>query len=116
VAPPAWPSSAPSASTINSRCLEYVYKSRLIRELVDKRGVMLELNVARARKPAQALTEGVAHPRDSVHDAERRAAGAPVGHALAVAFDGKKVRVEAVVEPSKARPVKRLVAANRSRR
>jgi len=68
-----------------------------------KPGVVLELKVARARKKtlAQALSEGVAQLRENDYGAELRAAGAPVVHAFAVAFDGKKVRVKAVVTEGK---------------
>ncbi len=64
-------------------------------------GVVLELKVARARRKtlAQALSEGLAQLRENDYGAELRAAGAPEVHAFAVAFDGKKVRVQAGKKP-----------------
>jgi hypothetical protein len=55
----------------------------------------------RKKTLAQALSKGVAQLRENDYGAELRAAGAPVGHAFAVAFDGKKVRVKAVMTEGK---------------
>jgi hypothetical protein len=80
-----------------------------------KPGVVLELKVARPRKQtlAQALAEGLAQLRRNDYGAELRAAGAPVVHAFAVAFDGKRVRVKAGGERKKPRPTKRVSAGKR---
>ncbi len=82
-----------------------------------KPGVVLELKVARTRKKtlAQAVSEGVAQLRENDYSAELRAAGAPVVHAFAVAFDGKKVRVEAVVEGKKARTAGKRAGSGKRR-
>ncbi len=60
-------------------------------------GVLLELKVARVghRSLDAALAEGVAQIAEQGYDAELRALGADPIHALAVAFDGKEVRVRA---------------------
>jgi hypothetical protein len=78
-------------------------------------GVVLELKVARPRKKtlAQALSEGLAQLRVNDYAAELRAAGAPVVHAFAVAFDGKRVRVKAGGERKKPRLTKRVSAGKR---
>jgi len=67
-----------------------------------KPGVVLELKVARPGKKTleQALAEGVAQLETAGYDAELRAAGATPVHRLAVAFDGKLVRVRAAGEPA----------------
>jgi hypothetical protein len=61
-----------------------------------KPGVVLELKMARARGKtlAGALREGIAQMRANDYAAELHAAGAGQVHALVVAFDGKRVRVE----------------------
>jgi hypothetical protein len=58
-------------------------------------GVVLKLKVAKRGKKtlAQALAEGVAQIRDQGYAAELLATGVTPVHALAVAFDGKRVRV-----------------------
>ncbi|WP_437738421.1 AAA family ATPase [Sorangium sp. So ce1335] len=60
-------------------------------------GVVLELKVARAPRTSleQALDEGLAQIRARDDAAELRAGGAAPVHAVAVAFDGKVVRVRA---------------------
>ena len=60
-----------------------------------KPGVVLELKVAKAGKKTleQALDEGVAQLRERDYGAELRAAGAGSVFGLAVAFDGKVVKV-----------------------
>jgi hypothetical protein len=60
-----------------------------------KPGAVLELKVARAGKKTldQALEEALAQLAANDYGAELRAAGAAPIHALAVAFDGKEVRV-----------------------
>ncbi len=62
--------------------------------------VVLELKVARRGKKtmAQALAEGLAQIREGGYAAELTAAGAAPVHALAVAFDGKRVKVRAARE------------------
>ena len=63
-------------------------------------GVVLELKVARPGKKTleQALDEGLTQLRTGDYDAELRAAGASPVHRLAVAFDGKTVRVRSAAE------------------
>lgn len=58
-------------------------------------GVLLELKVARAGKTTleQALAEGVRQIQERDYGSELRAAGASRVHGLAIAFDGKHVRV-----------------------
>jgi hypothetical protein len=58
-------------------------------------GVVLALKVARAGEKSldAALEEALAQPATHDYGAELRAAGATPVHALAVAFDGKEVRV-----------------------
>jgi hypothetical protein len=65
-------------------------------------GVVLELKVARAgEKPLDvALEEGLAQLAANDYAAELRAAGADPIHALAVAFDGKQVRVRSAGGPA----------------
>ncbi|WP_428263652.1 AAA family ATPase [Haliangium sp.] len=60
-------------------------------------GVLLELKVARPgrRSLDQAIAEGLLQIAQQGYDAELRALGAEPIHALAVAFDGKEVRVRA---------------------
>ncbi|WP_437564481.1 AAA family ATPase [Sorangium sp. So ce542] len=60
-------------------------------------GVVLELKVARAPRASldRALDEALAQSRTRGYAAELRASGAVPVHALAVAFDGKVVRVRA---------------------
>ncbi|EYF00745.1 AAA family ATPase [Chondromyces apiculatus] len=60
-------------------------------------GVVLELKVARAGRKTleQALEEGIDQLQRADYAAELRAAGATPIHQLAVAFDGKRVRVAA---------------------
>jgi hypothetical protein len=62
-----------------------------------KPGVLLELKVARPGRKTleQALAEGLAQMQSQGYAAELAAAGATPIHALAVAFDGKEVRVRA---------------------
>jgi hypothetical protein len=62
-----------------------------------KPGVLLELKVARPGRKTleQALAEGLAQMQSRSYTAELAAAGAAPIHALAVAFDGKEVRVRA---------------------
>jgi hypothetical protein len=62
-----------------------------------KPGVLLELKVARPGRKTleQALAEGLAQMQGQGYAAELAAAGAAPIHALAVAFDGKEVRVRA---------------------
>jgi hypothetical protein len=74
----------------------------MIRPMVaGKPGVVLELKVARAGKKTleQALEEGVAQLRGRDYGAELAAGGAGVVHGMAVAFDGKVVRVRGVPDP-----------------
>ncbi len=61
-------------------------------------GVVLELEVARPGKKtmAQALAEGAAQIREGGYVAELAAAGVAPIHALAMGFDGKRVKVRAV--------------------
>jgi hypothetical protein len=56
---------------------------------------VLELKVAYPKQKTleQALEDGVRRLRDKDYEAALRAAGAEPIHALAVAFDGKNVRV-----------------------
>ena len=58
-------------------------------------GVVLELKVARPGEKSldAALGEALAQLAGNDYGAELRAAGAAPVHALAVAFDGKEVRV-----------------------
>lgn len=82
---------------------------------------VLELKVARKGKksPAAALREGLAQIRERGYDAELLAAGASVVHAFAVAFDGKRVRVEAaapVVKAARRREGKSKATTRRSKR
>ncbi|WP_428263335.1 AAA family ATPase [Haliangium sp.] len=60
-------------------------------------GVLLELKVARpgVKSLDEALAEGLAQIASKDYDAELRAQGAAPIHALAVAFDGKVVKVRA---------------------
>src|SRR5262249_25041301 len=60
-----------------------------------KPGVVLELKVAKPGKKTleQALEEGAAQLREKDYAAELRSGGATPVHGLAVAFDGKEVRV-----------------------
>ncbi|WP_428263649.1 AAA family ATPase [Haliangium sp.] len=60
-------------------------------------GVLLELKVARPGRKSldQALAEGLSQIAQQGYDAELRALGADPIHSLAVAFDGKEVRVRA---------------------
>ncbi|WP_428263843.1 AAA family ATPase [Haliangium sp.] len=60
-------------------------------------GVLLELKVARPGRKTldEALAEGLTQITQKGYDAELRALGAAPIHALAVAFDGKQVRVRA---------------------
>ncbi|MEO5730447.1 MAG: PD-(D/E)XK nuclease domain-containing protein, partial [Byssovorax sp.] len=76
-------------------------------------GVVMELKVARPRRKtlAQALSEGLAQLRENDYGAELRAAGASQVHAFAVAFDGKKVRVEAGKKAKKPRSAKKTGAS-----
>ncbi|MFO0755970.1 MAG: AAA family ATPase [Byssovorax sp.] len=70
----------------------------IIRPLsAGKPAVVLELKVARPKKKTleQALSEGVSQLESMGYDAELLASGASVVHGLAVAFDGKEVRVQA---------------------
>jgi len=62
-----------------------------------KPGVLLELKVARPGRKTleQALAEGLAQMQGQGYAAELAAAGATPIHTLAVAFDGKEVRVRA---------------------
>jgi hypothetical protein len=62
-----------------------------------KPGVLLELKVARPGRKTldQALAEGLAQMQSQGYAAELAEAGAVPIHALAVAFDGKEVRVRA---------------------
>jgi hypothetical protein len=64
-----------------------------------KPGVLLELKVARPGRKTleQALAEGLAQIQTQGYTAELAAVGAAPIHALAVAFDGKEVRVRAPV-------------------
>ena len=89
-------------------------------------GVVLELKVARRGKktPEQALAEGILQIREGDYTAELAAAGVTPVHALAVAFDGKRVRVRAALEekpaprrrPStKAKPKARKTKATKRR-
>jgi Predicted AAA-ATPase/PD-(D/E)XK nuclease superfamily len=73
-----------------------------------KAGVVLELKTAggkggKGKTLAAAVREGLAQVRKKDYAAELRAAGAGEVHALVVAFDGKRVRVEAA---EGARPTK----------
>jgi hypothetical protein len=72
-----------------------------------KPAVVMELKaVKRGKKtPAQALKEGLSQIAKGDYAAELRAAGADPVHALAVAFDGKKVwvRKASAAKPSKKR-------------
>jgi hypothetical protein len=63
----------------------------------DKPGVLLELKVARPGRSTldEALARGLAQIARNGYAAELRAAGAQPIHAMAVAFDGKTVRVQA---------------------
>ena len=63
--------------------------------LPGRPGVILELKVAKPGKktPKQAIAEGLAQIRSGDYGAELRAAGAAPVHAVAVAFDGKRVSV-----------------------
>jgi hypothetical protein len=80
-----------------------------------KPGVVLELKMARAKGKtlAGALREGIAQMRANDYAAELHAAGAGQVHALVVAFDGKRVRVE---RSDAAGPAKRDKAKKRSGR
>ncbi|MFO0761649.1 MAG: AAA family ATPase [Byssovorax sp.] len=62
-----------------------------------KPAVVLELKVSRPKKKTleQALAEGVSQLESMGYEAELLASGASVVHGLAVAFDGKEVRVQA---------------------
>ena len=66
-----------------------------------KPGVILELKIAgkKGKTMAAALREGRAQIRKGNYEAELRAAGVEPVHALVVAFDGKKVRVEPAEAP-----------------
>jgi hypothetical protein len=66
-----------------------------------KPGVLLELKVARPGQPTldDALAQGLAQIAQKGYAAELRASGAHPIHALAVAFDGKHVRVQAAPTP-----------------
>jgi hypothetical protein len=68
-------------------------------------GALLELKVAKPGKKSldQALAEGEAQIVSHNYQAELVAAGATPVHAFAVAFDGKEVRVRAVIRPLPAR-------------
>jgi hypothetical protein len=63
--------------------------------------VLLELEVARPGHTTldEALTQGLAQIARRGYAAELHAAGAQPIHALAVAFDGKTVRVQAAEAP-----------------
>ena len=65
-------------------------------------GVVLELKVARQGKKTleEALAEGLAQLQTRNYQAELLVAGATPVHALAVAFDGKEVRVRALQPPA----------------
>jgi hypothetical protein len=69
-------------------------------------GVVLELEVARGSEKSPgvhldaALDEALAQMAENDYAAELRAAGAHPVHALAVAFDGKQVRVRSASAPS----------------
>jgi hypothetical protein len=73
-----------------------------------KPGVVLELKVAKPRRKTlrQALAEGLSQLADNDYGAELRAVGATPVFALAVAFDGKEVRV-AAAKPVKKKPARR---------
>ena len=66
-------------------------------------GVVLELKVARQGKRTleEALAEGLSQIATRDYGAELRAAGAAPIHAMAVAFDGKEVRVRAAPDPTR---------------
>jgi len=66
-----------------------------------KPGVVLELKMAEPGEKTleRALREGLEQIRNNDYRAELRAAGAEPVHALAVAFDGKRVRVESADVP-----------------
>lgn len=66
-----------------------------------KPGAVLELKTARRgqRTLQQALAEGLAQMRQGDYGAELRAAGVPQVHALVIAFDGKRARVESADAP-----------------
>jgi hypothetical protein len=61
-------------------------------------GVVLELKVAREKSLDVALEEAVTQLATKDYGAELRAAGATPVHALAVAFDGKEVRVRSAAD------------------
>lgn len=72
-----------------------------------KPGVVLELKAARYKTTMkQALAEGHAQMFQYDYPAELRAAGVQHIHAMVIAFDGKKVKVEAAKPPMKT-PAKR---------
>ncbi len=68
-----------------------------------KPGVVLELKVARQGKRTleEALAEGLSQIATRDYGAELRAAGAAPIHAMAVAFDGKEVRVRAAPDETR---------------
>jgi hypothetical protein len=74
-----------------------------------KPGVVLELKLARpkGKTMARALLEGREQIEKGDYRAELRAAGVEPVHALVVAFDGKKVRVESADAPRAGGGVKR---------
>jgi hypothetical protein len=76
-----------------------------------KPGVVMELKVAGRRKKtlADALREGLDQIEANDYTAALRAMGAAPVHALAVAFDGKRVRVKAAGEPKK-KPIRKARA------
>jgi hypothetical protein len=71
----------------------------------------------RRKTLASALREGIGQIRKGDYIAELRAAGADPVHALAVAFDGKRVRVEAVgpAKVARKKTTARKTARTRSR-
>jgi hypothetical protein len=73
-----------------------------------KPGVVLELKIAgsKGRTMTRVLREGREQIEKGDYRAELRAAGAEPVHALVVAFDGKKVRVEPADAPRAGAPAK----------
>jgi len=72
-----------------------------------KPGIILELKAARHKKTLkQALAEGHDQLQANDYQAQLRAAGVETIHAMVIAFDGKKVKVEAA-KSSQKRPGRR---------
>lgn len=81
-----------------------------------KPGVVLELKAAQNKKSLkQALAEGQTQLQASDYLAELRAAGIEKIHAMVIAFDGKKVKVEALQPPKKRVARKTTKAASKKR-